>query len=134
MTETAQPDSAPTLPCESIGRRAPARLLPELLWLAIPVLAENTLHMGVGWTDTYLAGHLPTHSADATASIGLVTYIIWLLGLIAGAIGTGSTAIIARAVGAKHQRLANGVCGQSVVASVIAGIATTAIVILFRAR
>jgi putative MATE family efflux protein len=132
MTEAdaVQPDSSPTLRHESIGSRAPTRLLPELLWLAIPVLAENVLHMGVGWTDTYLAGHLPTHSADATASIGLVTYVIWLLGLIAGAIGTGSTAIIARAVGAKHQRLANGVCGQSVVAAVIAGVATTAIVVV----
>ncbi|HWE03288.1 MAG TPA: MATE family efflux transporter [Tepidisphaeraceae bacterium] len=106
-------------------------LLPELLWLAVPVLAENILHMGVGWSDTYLASRLPDHAADATASIGLVTYIIWLLGLIAGAIGTGSTAIIARASGAKHQRLANSVCGQSVTAAVIAGLATTAMVILF---
>ncbi|HZK82142.1 MAG TPA: MATE family efflux transporter, partial [Humisphaera sp.] len=99
----------------------------------IPVLAENILHMGVGWSDTYLASRLPDHAADATASIGLVTYIIWLLGLIAGAIGTGSTAIIARAVGAKHQRLANSVCGQSVTAAVIAGVMTTAIVALFAA-
>jgi putative MATE family efflux protein len=109
----------------------PRSLLRELLWLAIPVLAENILHIFVGLNDTWLASHLPDHAADATASIGLVTYIIWLLGLIAGAIGTGSTAIIARAVGAKHQRLANSVCGQSVTAAVLAGMVTTALVAQF---
>ncbi|HZL34899.1 MAG TPA: MATE family efflux transporter [Tepidisphaeraceae bacterium] len=99
----------------------------ELLWLAIPVLAENLLHMWVGINDTYLASHLPAQAADATAAIGLVTYVLWLIGLLAGAIGTGSTAIIARAVGARHQRLANSVCGQSITAAVLAGAVTSAV-------
>ena len=127
QANSARPDALPDLPYQTLPQAQSTPLVRELLWLAVPVLVENVLHMGVGWSDTYLASHLPEHAADATASIGLVTYILWLLGLIAGAIGTGSTAIIARAVGAKHQRLANSVCGQSITASVIAGIATTAI-------
>jgi putative MATE family efflux protein len=129
MTEVdSQPDSAPTLPYEPLAPVNGRALLPELLWLALPVLAENILHIFVGLNDTYLASHLPSEAPAATAAIGLVTYVLWLIGLIAGAIGTGSTAIIARAVGAKHQRLANSVCGQSVTAAVIAGVVTTVIV------
>ncbi|HET6246641.1 MAG TPA: MATE family efflux transporter [Tepidisphaeraceae bacterium] len=131
QAESAQPDSMPVLPYETAPAARLRGLLRELLWLAIPVLAENVLHIFVGLNDTYLAGHLPAQAKDATAAVGLVTYVLWLIGLIAGAIGTGSTAIIARAVGAKHQRLANSVCGQSVMAAVIAGAITTVIVALF---
>lgn len=133
--DAAQPEVLKFLP-----ERAPAPsqtrvLVRELLWLAIPVLAENVLHMWVGINDTYLASHLPTHAADATAAVGLITYVLWLIGLIAGAIGTGSTAIIARAIGARHQRLANSVCGQSITAAVLAGAATSVacVVIAFAA-
>ena len=76
-------------------------LLRALLVLSLPVMAENVLHMFVGFTDLYLAGHLKDEAqrTDATAAVGAVTYVIWLFGLIAGAIGAGSTAIIARASG-----------------------------------
>jgi putative MATE family efflux protein len=108
-------------------------LLAELLWLALPVVAENMLHMMVGLTDVYLASHLPDPkvAASATAAIGSVGYILWLIGLVAGAIGTGSTAIIARAIGAKHHSLANSVCGQSVTAAVLTGLLLSSFFILF---
>jgi len=105
-------------------------LLREILWLSLPILAENVLHMAVGLNDTYLASHLPTFSAAATAAIGSITYVLWLLGLIAGAIGTGSTAIIARAVGGKHQRLANSVCGQSITVAVVCGAIVAGIMVV----
>jgi putative MATE family efflux protein len=106
-------------------------LLRELLWLSLPIVAENLLHMTVGLTDVWLASHLRTDAAAATAAVGSVSYILWLIGLIAGAIGTGSTAIIARAIGAKHQSLANSVCGQSVTASILLGGMLAAIFVLF---
>ena len=107
-------------------------LLRELLYLALPVLAEQMLHMGVGLTDTWLANHvvrLPggasssmidaarAQMAAAAAAVGTVSYFLWFIGLITGAIGTGSMAIIARATGARHRSLANGICGQSVSAA-----------------
>jgi putative MATE family efflux protein len=52
----------------------------------------------------------------------VVGYVLWLVAMITGAIGVGSTAIIARAVGARHRRLANRVCGQSIGAVVMAGV------------
>ena len=33
-------------------------LLRTLIFLSLPILAENLLHMLVGFTDTWLAGHL----------------------------------------------------------------------------
>src|SRR4051812_23966573 len=97
-----------------------------LLRLFFPVLAENLLHMGVGLTDVYLAGNLTAHAAAATAAVGVVGYVLWLVGLITGAIGTGSTALIARAVGARHRRLANSVCGQSIGAAALVGLVIAA--------
>ncbi len=97
-------------------------LLRELLVLALPVLAEQVLHMLVGINDTYLANHLPKDAASAGAAVGTITYFLWFIGLLVGSVGAGSTAIIARAKGSRHKRLANSVTGQSVAASVLIGI------------
>jgi putative MATE family efflux protein len=110
-----------------------AALLRQLLWLAVPVLAEHMLHMVVGLTDIYLANHLPADSETtrgATAAIGSISYILWFIGLITGAIGTGSTALIARATGARNRSLANSVCGQSVALAGICGAALGVVVFI----
>lgn len=115
-------------PAVSVGDELPLSpindrlLLKELLRLALPVLAEHVLHIFVGLNDTYLANHLPSSKAEATAAVGTVAYIFWFLGLFAGAIGTGSTAIIAREVGARHRRRANSACGQSMLFAAMLGL------------
>jgi putative MATE family efflux protein len=93
----------------------------ELLTLALPVWAEQALHMAVGINDTYLANHLPKDAASAGAAVGTITYFLWFIGLLVGAVGTGSTAMISRARGARHKRMANTVTGQSVSAAVLIG-------------
>jgi putative MATE family efflux protein len=118
------PASLPAIRQHSIG---PERLWRTLVLLALPILAENVLHMLVGLTDTWLAGHLgPAEAAPATAAVGTVAYFLWFVNLIASAIATGATAIIARAVGAKHRSLANSVCGQAIGAAVLVGAVTAA--------
>ena len=107
------------------------RLLWPLVALSLPIVFENLLNMFVGLTDTFLAGHLKKSTAAATAAVGTITYVLWLVTLIASAIGTGSTAIIARAVGARHRSLANSVCGQSIAAAALAGFTMTAVFVLF---
>ena len=109
MTQTAV--SPVLLAVPAVSQRA---LLKELMLLAMPVWAEQALHMAVGLNDTYLANHLPNDAASAGAAVGTITYFLWFIGLLVGAVGTGSTAMIARARGARHQRLSNSVTGQSV--------------------
>ena len=43
-------------------------VLRPLILLSAPILAENVLHMLVGLTDTYIAGHLPTDAPAATCT------------------------------------------------------------------
>src|ERR1022692_1501353 len=86
-------------------REANAVLLRQIFALAGPVWIEQILHMLVGLNDTYLANHLPQHAADAGAAVGTVTYFLWFIGLLVSSIGTGSTALIARAKGAMHRSL-----------------------------
>lgn len=115
-------------PAEPAGEALPLRppshktLFGELLALALPVLAEHVLHIFVGLNDTYLANHLPQHNVEAAAAVGNVGYIFWFLGLFAGAIATGSTAIIAREIGARHRRRANGAVGQSILFALMVGV------------
>ena len=77
--------------------------------------------MMVGWNDTYLANHLPSDTAAAGAAVGTIQYFFWFTGLVAGAVAAGSTAIIARAIGAKHRSLANSICAQSILFTAIIG-------------
>jgi putative MATE family efflux protein len=133
-TNPAAVAAPPTHPLPLAAGREPS-LLKQLLILALPVLSEHVLHIGVGLTDTWLANNLVWESglggealasaratnASATAAVGSITYIMWLMGLITGAVGTGATAIISRAIGARHKRVANGVCGQAVLCAVLAG-------------
>ncbi len=104
----------------------------QLILLSAPVMAEHVLHMMVGLTDTWMATHLDrvdTHAA--TAAVASISYILWFIGMIVGTIGSGSTAIIARAKGARHRSLANKVCGQSVISAALVGIALALVMRLF---
>ena len=144
MTQTAALEQA-AVPLPDPRRESSRQLLRQLLVLALPVLAEHSLHIGVGITDTYLANHLvasdglagaaldAVRSANAAsgAAVGSITYITWFIGLLVTSVGTGSTAIIARATGARHRRLANKVTGQSISAALVLGCVFAAIVYFF---
>jgi putative MATE family efflux protein len=116
-------------------------LLRQLLWLALPVFAEHSLHILVGWTDMYLGNHLhryapPSELARAEevaagAAVGTISYVLWLVSLLISAVATGSTAIIARAIGARHRRLANSITGQSISAAMIVGLIGGALMYLY---
>jgi len=93
----------------------------QLLVLAPPIVVEHFLHLLVGVTDTWVANHLPTNAAAATAAVGTISYFLWFIGLTTSAFGTGATALIARAKGARHRSLANSVCGQAIAAMLLVG-------------
>jgi len=92
-----------------------------LLVLAVPVLAEQMLNAFVGMFDTFLAGRI---SAVATNAIGLATYVAWLASMLFAMVGTGTTALVARLMGAGDHREANHLANQSISLAAINGIAT----------
>lgn len=115
-----EPNSSPALG----DRPSPPKehLFRALLILALPVLAENALNILVGLNDAYLANHLPADvRVDATAAVGTVAYLLWFIGLFSAAVGTGATAIIARAIGAKHRTRAHAACGQAMLLAIALG-------------
>jgi Na+-driven multidrug efflux pump len=83
----------------------------QTLRLALPAAGEQMLGMMVGIVDTFLVGHI---GAAALAAVGLANQWVMLTNALFGAIGVGSTALIARSVGAKDSLLANRVLRQSV--------------------
>lgn len=78
--------------------------------LALPAVGEQVLNTAVGLTDIYLLGNLSVQasaylgysSATALASAGLANQMIWLVTVLFIAFGIGSTALVARASGAKN--------------------------------
>ena len=61
--------------------------------LALPAIIEMLLQLTVGIADTAMVGRL---GAEALAAVGLGNQLLLLLSTILGAIGTGSTALVAR--------------------------------------
>lgn len=87
--------------------------------------------MLVGITDTYMANHLKKDAAAGTAAVGTISYFLWFVGLLVTSIGTGATALIARAKGARHRSLANSVTGQSIGAGIMLGIVISVLIWTF---
>ena len=79
--------------------------------LALPVLGEQFCNILVGLVDTFLAGRFL--NKEAIAAVGIASYVSWLATMLSGFIGVGSTALVARAVGARDSRQANTLANQS---------------------
>src|SRR5260221_4212580 len=130
VESTLEVHPAPTI--SPVAAAPPSSLLRVVLALALPALAEQIFNFLVGLDDTWLANNLPKDVApSATAAVGTISYLLWFIGLIVSAVGTGSTALISRAKGAKHKRLANNVCGQSMSSSLPLGILLEAFLYVF---
>jgi len=95
----------------------------RVLILAMPVLGEQVLNTFVAWNDTYLAGHL---NVSATAAVGFSAYVSWLIAMLFGLVGTGATAIVARAIGAGDRDEARRATNQAIVLSMFMGLMATA--------
>ncbi|MCH8964941.1 MAG: polysaccharide biosynthesis C-terminal domain-containing protein, partial [Planctomycetes bacterium] len=79
--------------------------------LALPVLGEQFCNILVGLVDTFLAGRFL--NKEAITAVGIASYVSWLATMLSGFIGVGSTALIARAVGAGDSVQANRLANQS---------------------
>jgi len=80
--------------------------------LAWPAIVENLLHTMVGIVDTAMVGRL---GAASLAAAGLGNQILMLGLTVFSALATGSTALVARHIGAKEPSKASDVTRQSLV-------------------
>jgi MATE family multidrug resistance protein len=89
------------------SRRA---IVSQVLGLTWPVIVEQLLGMAVGLVNTYIVGHL---GAAALAAVGLSLQLSNLLAALFSAVGVGSTALVARHIGAGEREEAERIAGQS---------------------
>jgi putative MATE family efflux protein len=108
MTD-AHPDSKEALP--SVRR--------QVFNLAWPAVLEQLLNMSVGLADTYIVGHL---GAAQLAAVGLSVQVLNLFWALLSAIGVGSTALVARRIGAKEPKAASSVARQSILLALFVGL------------
>lgn len=109
----------------------PARPMWRLvLALALPALAQQYLHLLVQLSDQYLADRfeLPDPNQRQTYLAALTTagYLYWFVSSYTVLVGVGSTALVARFVGAGDWRLAQHATGQSVLLALGFGVVGTA--------
>ncbi len=91
----------------------------KAIWvLAWPILLESYLNSLVGLTDTMLASQI---SEEATDAIGVASYFVWFIGLIAMALATGATALVSRSVGKHRLSVANAAVGQTYLVALFSG-------------
>ncbi|MEX0585150.1 MAG: MATE family efflux transporter, partial [Pirellulales bacterium] len=88
------------------------------LWLTLPVLVEQMLHILVGFTDLWLTGNYLQEEAYV-AAMTLMIYALWLVGNVFGFVALGSTAMIARFAGARDYAMVNRVMNQSITSGLI---------------
>lgn len=97
-----------------------------MLRLTAPVLAEQTLHMLVGFTDLWLTGNF-LYDKAYVAAMTLMIYALWLIGNSFSVVALASTAMTARFVGAGDHNMANRVTNQSITAGFMWAVALMAV-------
>ena len=95
-----------------------------MLGLAWPTMLEQWLQVAAQYVDSAMVGRL---GAAATAAVGATTTISWLVGASVSALGVGFLAYIAREYGARQYDNAARAAAQSVLATLLAGLAFTAL-------
>lgn len=103
----------PPAPSRSINLRR------RVFGLAAPVIGENLLQTLLGVVDTILVAGV---GAVALAGVGASLQIIYITIAALSAVTVGASVLVAQAIGAEHQRMANQYARQAIVWSVVISI------------
>src|SRR4051812_41719053 len=117
---------APAAPPDRLSRP----LWRQVLALALPALAQQYLHLVVQLSDQFLAGRFelpdPQQRTGYLAALNTAGYLYWFVSSYTVLVSVGSTALVARFVGAKDWAMAKHATGQSVLLAVVLGAAGAA--------
>ena len=122
---TAAPQKQDRIDLETTSLAERNRLIIGLTW---PALAENILATLVSMADTIMVSGLGGYAVSA---VGLVTQPRMIMLSCFMGLGTGSTALVARAKGAGNREEANTILRQSLVLAVVLLVAVCTIMLLF---
>jgi putative MATE family efflux protein len=91
-----------------------------VLMLALPVMAQSSIHLVISLSDSYLGGHYPLPDAErfrpaVQAAQTQAHYLSWAITSYLVIITVGGTALVARAIGAGDRALANDALHQSMI-------------------
>lgn len=101
------------------GRLAGLSIRRQIFVLALWPFLQQLLHWSVTVVDTGVAGHL---TREATGAIAVGGYLNWFMGMMVMGVGSGGAALISRAVGGGHKRLASAGVGQSLLLGLATGV------------
>lgn len=121
----AAPAPAAAAVPKTLGGRLGGMSLHKQVWvLAIWPLLEQVMAFMVGTVDLWLAAWLKPEELAIAANdaLGVAGYVNWLMGLMMGSVGVGASALVSRAVGGRHKRLANAALGQAILLSLVVGV------------
>ncbi|MDF2839556.1 MAG: efflux family protein [Clostridia bacterium] len=96
--------------------------------LAMPAIMEMTMQTLLGFADMAMVGSL---GAVAIAAVGLGDMPIMTLMAIFAALGTGTTALVARYIGAKEPEKATETARQSLIVGLLSGALVSILVVFF---
>lgn len=100
--------------------------------LALPALAQQGLYFVITVSDRWLAGHIPVTSGQAAVQAAQTTahYLAWFITCYTTLVTVGSTALVARFVGAGDRKLAVAVTHQALLLALLFATAATAWAVL----
>ena len=102
-------------------------MLSTIFSLAWPTMLEQLMQTAVQYIDTAMVGALGT---QATAAVGATSTVSWLIGSTVSSIGIGFLALISQSIGAGNLATARKASAQSVLMTLVAGVALTLITTL----
>src|SRR5262245_15654678 len=105
----------------------------QIVRLAWPVLVQQFILYQVILFDSWLAGNYRPATGDHTAAQAAQTtafYLSWFISSFTVLVSVGSTALVARFIGAGDTRSANRVANQSVLLGVAWGLAGSVLALL----
>ena len=112
----------------STALRTDPSLARRVMTLAWPAVAEQMLAMMINLVDFYIVGHL---GAAALDGVGLGGQMLMLTASFLSAVGVGSTALVARHVGAQEGDQATHTARQSLVLALVIGLVMAIVGFLF---
>lgn len=98
----------------------------KMVWMSIPIFIELFLQLLVGNVDQIMISH---HSQNAVAAIGNANQIMSILIIFLNVMGSGTTIVLARFLGADNRQKIAETCTVSIFMLVILGFVASAILV-----